>query len=84
MDALWFRFAGQTHAVNPAKKGLVAYCGKSPVVSLGIEPFIEANHWVPEDPCVKCLEAVALESVDEEPMEHAIGRGYLPHGAGNL
>lgn len=80
-SATWFTFRGSVHARNPAKtKVFISYCGLSPADLATTEPFTVPVDQVPDGtPCRTCLREVALLSVDVEPLEHAVGRGYVPY-----
>lgn len=83
-EVLWFQFHGRLHALNPDRRGFISYCGLSPAQPDAIETFTEAGDWVPESTqavCRKCVLEVGLRSVDEEPLEHALARGYFPLGS---
>ena len=86
-EVIWFQFRSRLHALNPDKRGFISYCGLSPANVDAIEAFTEPGDWVPEPTqpvCRKCVVEVGLRSVDEEPLDVAIGRGYLPLGAQNF
>lgn len=51
--------------------------GRCGLISMEVEPLIEVD---PADPrlCHTCLLDLAMTFVVDEPMDDAIGRGYLP------
>lgn len=86
-EVIWFQFHHRLHALDPDKSGFVSHCGLSPANVDTIETFVEPGDWVPDPSqptCRRCVLEVGLRSVDEEPLKHALGRGYLPYGAENF
>lgn len=86
-EVIWFQFHGRLHALNADKPGFISHCGLAPANVDAIETFTEPGDWVPDPTqpvCRKCVLEVGLRSVDEEPLEHALARGYVPYGAENF
>lgn len=80
--ARWFPFRGLMHAENPTKSATfgrtISHCGLAPMeVDLNRSQVI-ALHEIPAgEPCRTCLVEVATASTSDEPLEHAISRGYI-------
>lgn len=78
----WFPFRGQVHAIDPAKTERLgkpaAICGVAPLASPEDTQTI-ALHEIPVgEPCRTCLVQVGLRSTSDEPLDHALERGFIP------
>jgi hypothetical protein len=74
----FFYFRGRFHALDKHQTQFISACGIRPLG--GAKTFIIDAHTAnyPPDVCSQCLLVVGLASVDEEPIEEALARGFLP------
>lgn len=75
----WFPDGPTWHAHDDSGEGQHALCGLR-LVELDESSLVQATESspYPPTPCPKCLYIVAMDDVEEESLEHARGRGYLP------
>ena len=75
----WFRHGDTWHTLR-AGRDRVAECG----LTLLHPPKATAStedQPVPPVPCPKCLIEVGMREVEDEPLDEALARGFLPPGA---
>ena len=81
MTADWFHFNGKMHARDAErskrKNRLITLCGLSPAAIPAAIVTLDDTE-VPASACPTCLVAVATDSTSDEPLDHALERGYLP------
>lgn len=74
----FFYFRGRFHALTKSEPQFVALCGVSPLGGAKTRVVDCATASFPPDICSQCLLEVGVTVVDEEPIEEALSRGFLP------
>lgn len=86
MEVRWFTHAGRLHCIRPPRPNepegrIVGFCGISPAVTAGVQPFALSVDDVPDgEVCGRCMVDVGLMSAEEEPLAAALERGYVRGG----
>lgn len=77
-DVGWIIFKGRIHALRDRRKPrITTLCGISPLNPPKIVTFPPGD--IPRGPlCQRCMVDAALASADEEPIDEALARGFVP------
>lgn len=75
---IWFLMGRRWHAEVSSKTGL--HTGKCNIVVIGTPETQEvaSGALYPADACMTCMKETAWDDCQDEPMDTALGRGYLP------
>lgn len=75
----WFRYQGRWHAsAGPVDDGWSSVCAIVLVDNPQITQATE-DEPVPPGHCTRCLVSLAMEDCEDEPLDDALARGFLPY-----